>query len=190
MKTETPLPGLENHSRHLPYETLEKGIQPLNAPKNGGQLELIVVRNADGQRQTPQRIRLEAEAGVPGDKWSRKPDRKMDAQISVMRADVARLFANGQELSVFGDNLLVHLDLSTANLPTGTRLRLGAALLEVTPLPHTGCAKFRQRVGDGALQVTAAPHLKAQRLRGLFLRVIEEGEVTVGDRIQILTRPA
>jgi MOSC domain-containing protein YiiM len=100
------------------------------------------------------------------------------------------LFAQGQELSIFGDNLLVELDLSTANLPEGSRVRLGSALLEVTPLAHTGCVKFKQRAGDDALRLTAVPHLKAQRLRGLFMKVVEEGEVATGDEIQVLTRPS
>ena len=189
MATNAAQPVSTEDTKHLPFDVLEAGLQPLAPPKNGGQLEMIVVRGADGKRQTPKRIRLALDEGVPGYAWWRKPDRKSDSQISVMRADVARLFANGQELSVFGDNLLVHLDLSAGNLPTGTRLRLGSALLEVTPLPHTGCAKFRQRVGDDALRLTAAPHLKDQRLRGLFLKVIEDGEVTVGDAIEILSRP-
>ena len=46
------------------------------------------------------------------------------------------------------------------------------------------------RAGDDALRLTAVPHLKAQRLRGLFMKVVEEGEVATGDEIQVLTRPS
>jgi MOSC domain-containing protein YiiM len=105
-----------------------------------------------------------------------------------MRIDVARLFANGQPLFLFGDNLLVDLDLSLANLPTGSRLRLGAAQLEVTPEPHTGCAKFRQRFGADALRFTADRRFRHLRLRGIYLKVVDAGEVALGDSIEVLTR--
>jgi MOSC domain-containing protein YiiM len=101
--------------------------------------------------------------------------------------DVARLFANGQPLSLFGDNLLVDLDLSVANLPTGSRLRVGGALLEVTPKPHDGCVKFRQRVGQAALRLTA-DHRLDLRLRGIYAKVVEAGEVALGDPIEVLSR--
>ena len=91
-------------------------------------------------------------------------------------------------LSLFGDNLLVELDLSTQNLPTGTRLRLGQALLEVTPEPHNGCLKFRQRFGGDALRLTADERFRDQHLRGIYLRVVEPGPVCVGDDIEVLTR--
>ena len=113
-----------------------------------------------------------------------------DAQITVMRADVARLFAGDQPLSLFGDNLLVELDLSPANLPVGTRLRIGSALCEVTPKPHTGCGKFSARFGEDARAVTAAPAFADWRLRGLYIRVLEPGEVSPGDPIQVLARPS
>jgi MOSC domain-containing protein YiiM len=110
-------------------------------------------------------------------------------QITVMRADVARLIANGQPLSLPGDNLLVELDLSPANLPVGTRLQVGTALCEVTPKPHTGCGKFAARFGQDAREVTAAAEFEDWRLRGLYFRVLEAGEVGPGDRIRVLSRP-
>ena len=74
-----------------------------------------------------------------------------------MRRDVAELIANGQPLSVFGDNLFVEFDISAANLPAGTRLRVGEAVVEVTPLPHDGCRKFHGRFGQDALRFVQAP---------------------------------
>jgi hypothetical protein len=43
---------------------------------------------------------------------------------------------------LFGDNLFVDLDISAANLPCGSRLRVGDAIVEVTPKPHNGFSKF------------------------------------------------
>jgi MOSC domain-containing protein YiiM len=95
---------------------------------------------------------------------------------------------NGQPLSLLGDNFLVELDLSLGNLPTGSRLRLGEAVLQVTPEPHTGCAKFRQRFGKDALRLTADPRFRNQRLRGIYAKVVRSGEVTRGDPIEVVSR--
>jgi MOSC domain-containing protein YiiM len=172
----------------VPREALERGLETLAPPNDVGKLALIVARARDAQRETPERVLLTPEAGVPGDAWERKTRQKVDAQIAVMRVDVARLIANGQPLSLFGDNLLIDLDLSLANLPAGSRLRLGASQLEVTPEPHTGCLKFRQRFGADALRFTADRRFRHLRLRGIYLKVVDAGEVALGDSIEVLSR--
>jgi hypothetical protein len=174
-------------SRHLPMEELERQFAALAPPTDAGTLALIVARCDDGRRETPERAILTPDAGVPGDAWLRDAPDKLDAQITLMRVDVARLFANGQPLSLFGDNLLVDLELSRTNLPTGSRLRLGGATLEVTPEPHNGCLKFRQRFGKDALRLTAGRH-RDLRLRGIYVKVVEEGAVSVGDTIEVQSR--
>src|SRR5437764_694564 len=83
-----------------------------------------------------------AGAGLPGDAWTRLEARSPEGALTMLRLDFATLLANGQPLTLSGDNLLVDLDLSIENLPAGSRLRAGAAVLEVTPKPHRGCAKF------------------------------------------------
>ena len=177
-------------SLHLPLAELERGFESLLPPKDVGKLALIVARGDDGQRQTPERTVLSVDGGVPGDAWLRDCPDKIDAQITVMRSDVARLIANGQPLSLFGDNLLVDLDLSVANLPPGSRLRLGSALLEVTPEPHTGCLKFRQRFGGDALRFTVERRFRDVRLRGIYVKTVEQGEIARGDSIEVLSRGA
>ena len=69
------------------------------------------------------------------------------------------------------------------------RLRVGTALCEVTPQPHTGCGKFEERFGQDARELTAAPAFQEWRLRGLYIRVLEPGEVGPGDPIHVLSRP-
>jgi MOSC domain-containing protein YiiM len=175
---------------HLAYETLEKGLRQLPPPPaDEGVVVMVVARPEVDGRRTPERCRLTPESGVEGDRWSQRGHANPQSQITVMRADVARLFANGQALSLFGDNLLVELDLSAANLPPGTRLRVGTALCEVTPHPHTGCAKFAARVGEDARALTAAADFQDERLRGIHFHVVEPGEVGPGDRIQVVSRP-
>jgi MOSC domain-containing protein YiiM len=176
-------------SRHRPLSELEAALRALPAaPKDVGRVALIVRRRPDHVRETPASARLTAADGVSGDDWSRRPPRDPAAQLAVMRRDVAELIAHGQPLTLFGDNLLVDLDLSAANLPTGSRLRVGGALLEVTPKPHNGCIKFRARFGEGALRFVQAPPTRDQNLRGIYWKVVEPGEVGVGARIEVLSR--
>jgi MOSC domain-containing protein YiiM len=132
----------------------------------------------------------ELELGVPGDAWSRLPaPRDLDMQLAVMNRDVATLIAAGQPLTTFGDNLYVDLDLSAANLPFGTRLRVGRALVEMTPHPHNGCAKFNARFGNDALRFVQRAETRANNWRGVYWRVVEPGEIAVGDAIEVVARP-
>lgn len=177
--------------RHLPREELERGFAALEPPPvDRGRVALIVARAESGAHETPERVTLTPESGVPGDAWQRDIPDRLDSQVTAIRADVARLVANGQALSLSGDNLVLDLELSFANLPAGGQLRAGQALLEVTPEPHTGCVKFRQRFGGDALRLTANPRLRELRLRGIYFVVVEAGEVVVGDPIAVLSRAA
>jgi MOSC domain-containing protein YiiM len=105
-----------------------------------------------------------------------------------MQADVARLIANGQPLELFGDQLFLELDLSVENLPPGSRLRLGSATVEVTPMPHNGCRKFQARFGRDAVELVSDPQLRHRNLRGIYLRVVVPGEVAVGDSVAVISR--
>lgn len=172
--------------RHLSSEELEAGLERLWMPSDAGSVELVVVRAEDG-RETPERSMATEREGIPGDAWERGPA-SPDDQISLMRVDVATLFANGRPLSLFGDNLLVSLDLSSSNLPAGSRLAAGEAVLEVTGKPHTGCAKLAQRFGVDAVRTMADPRWRDQRLRGLYAKVVLAGEIGRGDAIRVLSR--
>ena len=107
---------------------------------------------------------------------------------AVMQPEVAALIANGQPLTLFGDSLFLELDLSAANLPAGSRLRVGAALLEVTPAPHNGCRKFQARFGQDALRLVCNQEWRHRNLRGIYMQVIEPGAVRPGDSVAVLGR--
>lgn len=163
---------------------LERGLaERVRSPAEHGRVALLVRRGAGGLRECPERVRLSPELGLPGDAWGRAARRKAEMQIAVMELAVAELIANGQPLPLFGDNLFVDLDLSAANLATGSRVRVGGALLEVSPEPHNGCRKFQARFGPDALRFVATPPLRHRNLRGLYLRVLEAGEVAPGDPV-------
>ena len=184
-----PIPA-SDPSRHLPLSALEPGLRALPALlASTGRLTLIVRRPADGTRETPERLRLTPEDGVSGDSWGRDPKRMLDAQIAVMRREVAELIANGQPLTLFGDSLFVDFDLSVENLPIGSCLRVGEAVVEVTPMPHDGCSKFKKRFGADALFFVNARPTRHLNLRGIYWKVIEAGEVQIGSPIEILSRP-
>ncbi len=134
--------------------------------------------------ETPERAEVTPEDGLVGDRWA-SGKRDLDAQITLMNVRVAELVAqNGTPAHMAGDNFLVDLDLAEDALPVGTRLRLGEALLEVSPAPHTGCKKFRERFGLDAL-AWVNDH-RDRRLRGMNCRVVEAGAVAVGDSVSVL----
>lgn len=176
-------------SRHLPRDVLDRGLLGLPPrPRDVGRVALLVARLADGTRATPERVTLTPAAGMPDDAWARRQDPKPEAQLTVMDAQVAALLANGQALSVSGDNLIVDLDLSAANLPVGTRLQLGEALVEVTPKPHNGCKKFAARFGEAARDLVQDEATRHLNLRGVYFRVVEAGDVAVGAPVAVVLR--
>ena len=177
--------------RHRSRSEIEAADAALPAPpRDEGRVVLIVARRPDGARETPDRVRLSVAGGVPGDRWGRHQRHRPETQLAVIRRDVAELLANGQPISHAGDNLYVDLDLSAANLPAGTRLRVGEALVEMTPEPHDGCIKFKGRFGGEALRFVSQRSHRDQNLRGVYWRVIEDGDVAVGDAVRVLRRGA
>jgi len=154
------------------------------SPMDRGVLKLIVLRLPGEQRRTPERAVLSSERGVEGDRWNLKPDANPLSQVSVMNARFLEAIAGDPgRMNLAGDNLIVDLDLREDNLPAGTRLRIGPVVIEVTNQLHTGCQKFHGRYGKAALVLVNSPEGRALRLRGLYARVIREGEIHVGDSV-------
>ena len=177
-------------ARFLTLSELEQRLSSLaRAPGDRGRVALVVRRAEGGRREVLDQIRLSSDAGVMGDAWGRRPGRDPQMQIAVMQAAVADMIANGQPLTLFGDNLFLELDLSAANLPAGSRLRVGGAVLEVTPMPHNGCRKFQARFGHDALRFVSVMQLRHRNLRGIYMRVVEPGDVQPGDAVEVLARP-
>jgi MOSC domain-containing protein YiiM len=177
-------------ARFLALGELKRGLDALRpAPTDTGRVTFVVRRGAGGVREAPGELQLSLDVGVEGDAWGRRAQRDPEMQIAVMQPDVAALIANGQPLTLFGDSLFLELDLSAANLPTGTRLRVGAALLEVTPTPHNGCRKFQARFGQDALRLVCNQEWRHLNLRGIYMRVVEPGAVRPGDAVAVLARP-
>lgn len=175
---------------HLDAATLAARLSALAAaPRDRGVVRLLVQRLPGEGRVRPARVELDRERGVVGDRWALADRPDPEDQVTLMRHDVARLLRDGDDPAILGDNLFADLDTSAANLPAGTVLRVGGAVLEVTPAPHAGCRKFAARVGADALALTLDPAWRAQNLRGVHLRVRQGGSVAVGDEVVVVERP-
>ena len=183
-------------ARHPTAEELEAGLDEIrSAPTDEGVVELLVRRPAENVREVLQRGMLDLDEGLVGDNWRARGSRRMpdrsanpDAQLTLMAARVVDLVAAGdrERWALAGDQLYVDLDLSEANLPPGTRLALGTAVIEVTAEPHTGCAKFVARFGKDAHRFVNTKQHRHLRLRGLNAKVVEPGTVATGDAIRKL----
>ncbi len=173
--------------RHLSLRELREAHAALPAEDGDlGELKLICRRLPDGRRETPDEVVLSVEEGVPGDGWSRRPPRDPEAQIAVINQQVVELLANGQPVTLSGDNLYVAIDISAENMPTGTRLAVGEARLRVSPKPHNGCAKFHDRFGADALRFVQDSATRHKNLRGIYWQVEDAGRVWVGAPIRVL----
>ena len=165
----------------------------LAAPPAGGAVTMLVIRPGVDERVQVTEAIVDPEVGILGDTWrsrgnARTPDglANPDDQVTIMNSRVAMLMAGSEErMPLAGDQIYADLDVGTENLPTGTQVRIGDAILQITDLPHTGCSKFTARFGAAALRLTATEQGRALRLRGVNARVLRRGTIKVGDTITV-----
>jgi MOSC domain-containing protein YiiM len=170
---------------------LEAGLDAVRAaPADNGRVELIVRRPEIDARELIEEATLDAEEGLVGDNWHVKPSLKTgapnpDAQLTVMNARVTALVAgeDRDRWALAGDQLYVDLDLSYRNLPPGTRLHVGEAVIEVTDEPHRGCGKFSARFGVEALKFVNSAVGRELNMRGINTRIVTGGVVRTGDAV-------
>jgi tRNA (adenine37-N6)-methyltransferase len=164
------------------------------SPRDTGTVEMIVRRPATGEREVLDEGEFDTTVGLVGDNWLARGSRSTpdgsaepDAQLNLMNSRAAELVAGGRErMPLAGDQLFVDLDLSPANAPPGTRFALGTAVIEITPKPHTGCAKFTKRFGLAAHRWINGPDGRAVNLRGVCATVVQPGTAHPGDEIRKL----
>jgi hypothetical protein len=183
---------------HLTTAQIEDRLDDVRgAPADGGRVHLIVRRPAVDEREVLDEGRLETDMGLVGDTWAARGSSRTDdggphpdMQLNVINARFARLIAGGDDRAALaGDQLHLDLDLSVDNLPAGTLLHIGDAVIVVTDQPHTGCQKFSQRFGADALRVVNSPQGRQLRLRGLNARVVVPGTIRRHDAVGV-ERPA
>ena len=179
--------------RHLDRLSLEAGLDEIRrSPTDSGTLDVIVRRPAVDAREVLDEAELSLTDGVVGDSWRDRPSGRTgdgsphpDMQLNVINARLSRLIAGvaDHDRALAGDQLHVDLDLTPENLPAGTRLAIGDAVIEVTDQPHTGCAKFAARFGAEALRFVNTGEGKQLRLRGVNAKVVVPGTIRRGDTI-------
>jgi hypothetical protein len=175
--------------KHLTTAELEAALDHLRqTPKDDGVLHLIVARPDVDEREVLDEAELHVTDGLIGDNWKVRGSRKTpdgsahpEMQINIMNSRVTALVAQEKDRwPLAGDQLYIEMDLSKENLPAGSRIAVGTAVLEVSPLPHTGCHKFVARFGQEAMQFVNSDLGKQMCLRGINAKVVQGGIVKVG----------
>ncbi len=186
-------PNVRPAVEHRTTEQLVAGIDEVRrAPADGGRLVLIVRRPVPGEREEVAVAQLDPVLGLVGDSWRERGSRRTpdggphpDMQITLMNVRAADLVAvDPARRSLAGDQLFVDLDLGAANLPAGSRLRVGEALLEITAEPHRGCAKFADLFGMDAARFVNSEVGIELNLRGINARVVAAGTIRAGDEVR------
>jgi hypothetical protein len=179
---------------HRTLDELQTGLAEIHkSPGDHGVLELIVRRPRVEERETPDSARLDTVEGLVGDNWlirgsKTTPDGSAHPgkQLTMMNSRLIALVAGERaRWPLAGDQLFVDLDLSEENLPAGTRLRIGSAVVEITPDPHTGCKKFASRYGVDAVRFVSSTEARRLRLRGVYAKVVQSGDIRTGDKVAI-----
>ncbi|MBX3051535.1 MAG: hypothetical protein KF753_08685 [Caldilineaceae bacterium] len=177
----------------LTTDEIEAGLEAVRrSPKDTGTLELIVRRPKSEVRDVLEEGELDLKAGLMGDNWIERPSTRSadgkahpDMQLNVINTRFIDLVAQDRDRwQLAGDQLFVDLDLSEENLPAGTRLAIGSAIIEVTDQPHTGCVKFAARFGNDAQKFVMTPVGRRMRLRGLCAKVVQPGTIRRGDSVR------
>jgi MOSC domain-containing protein YiiM len=178
---------------HVELAVLEQGLaEVLDAPKDIGKVELIARRPAENEREVLEEAELDLAEGLVGDGWRPRGSKATDdgsahpdMQLTLMNARAAALMAGTRDRwPLAGDQLYVDMDLSSANLPPGTRLEVGSAVIEITDKPHTGCGKFSRRFGVDAMKFVNSGVGRELNLRGVNARIVSGGVVRTGDVIR------
>jgi len=179
--------------KHLSMAQLEAGLDRIRqSPKDSGVLEMICSRPQIEEREVVEQAELHVLEGLVGDNWksrgsSSMPDRSPnpEMQLNIMNSRTIGLIAQTRDRwALAGDQLFIDMDLSGENLPPGTHVAVGTAILEVTPPPHTGCKKFMARFGVDAMKFVNSPAGRQLCLRGINAKVVKGGIVRVGDLVR------
>ncbi len=182
-------------ARHAPLDELEAALDIIRqSPCSEGVVRLIVRRPAIGERQIVLEAELDQHSGLVGDNWLSRgsrhtPDGRAhpDAQLTIMNARaIAAIARQPERWPLAGDQLFVDMDLSDENLPAGTKLAVGSAVVEVTAEPHTGCKQFATRFGSAAVKFVNSPVGRQLRLRGINAKIVQGGTVRQGEVVRRL----
>lgn len=164
------------------------------APKDGAAIEMLCHRPGYGQRAFVDELAVTRAEGIPGERWSTAPwlrdaqgNPHPGIQICIVPKRVLDLVWIDRENTPHpGDTFVADMDMSLANLPTGTILKAGTAELKVSDVFNDACVKWKVRYGKDAKDWITAPGHPELRLRGILCAVHRDGVIRNGDRLQKL----
>ena len=178
---------------HLDSKELDAGLDDIRqSPADSGTLLMIVRRPDVDKREVVSEGVLDVAVGLVGDTWMDRgsastPDGSAnpEAQVTIINSRALDLMAQSEDRwQLSGDQLVIDIDMSMENLPPGTRLSIGSAVIEISEKPHTGCVKFADRFGKDALRFVSTPLGRDMRLRGVNTRVVQSGTIRAGDTVE------
>ena len=132
-------------------------------------------------------VRLEGANVTGDDQADRRVHGGVDMAVYAYAAEDARWWSDQLGRSVppgtFGENLTTS-GIDVTNAAVGERWRIGSVELEVSQ-PRVPCYKLGIRMSDDDF-----PRRFGLAVRpGAYLRIIEEGTITAGDEIKVVSRP-
>jgi hypothetical protein len=166
----------------------------LAAPKSDAPITMLCFRSDFGMREFPEHLTMTRAGGIPGERWLNHPWLKLPdgspdprIQVSILPLRVLDLVWRDRVGTVHpGDTIVADLDMTQANLPAGTLLQAGTAVLRVSDEPNDGCVKWKARYGAAAMDWIVAPEHAGLRLRGVLCSIEQDGVVAGADRIKVL----
>lgn len=164
----------------------------LDAPRDDAPVEILCFRPGFNQRTFPPRLTLTRAGGIPGERWltrpwMRLPDGAPDPRIQVSilpRRVMDAVWLDRDRTPHPGDTIVCDLVMTEENLPAGSLLSIGGAVVRVSDVFNDGCVKWKVRYGRPAKDWITAPGHPPLRLRGILCSVEKDGEVALGDRIR------
>lgn len=161
----------------------------LKAPKDEGVIHKLCYRPGFRKRTFVDELSLSVADGVKGDRWKefgwlKLPDGSADPRIQVcvlQKRVLDCVWREGDSVDYPGDTMIVDMDMSEANLPTGTRLQVGSAIIEVSDVFNDACTKWSARYGKESREWINVPDNVPLRLRGILCRVVQDGSVKLSD---------
>jgi len=139
-------------------------------------LAVCISEEKGTQKKEMDRVYARPEHGIEGDAhagtWHRQISLLGRESVDKLQQNIDFLLEHG----AFAENILTE-GIILHELPVGTQLQVGEALMEVTQIGkecHHGCA-IRQAAGDCVMP-----------REGIFCKVLKEGYIKSGDDLRVL----